>query len=73
MAIKVIKHGEKPKFKKTCPNCGCEFEYEMEDLQTESNWSLTSLSYTYPPRKRRIVICPDCGERLYHDTIIDTD
>ena len=51
MAIKVIKHGEKPKFKKTCPNCGCEFEYEMEDLQTEPNWSLTSgLSYTYPPR-----------------------
>jgi len=69
MAIKIIKHGQKPKFNKTCPNCGCEFEYEMEDLQVESNWSLTSCSY--PTRRRRVVICPECGEKLYHDTIVD--
>ena len=69
MAIKVIKHGQKPKFKKTCPNCGCVFEYEYEDLQVDFDWYLHS--YTYPPRKRRNIICPDCGEKIYHDTIID--
>ena len=69
MAIKVIKHGEKPKFKKTCPNCGCVFEYEVEDLQIEPNWSLNS--WNYPAHKKRVVICPDCGEKIYHDTIVD--
>ena len=69
MAIKVIKHGQKPKFKKTCPNCGCVFEHEIEDLQIEQNWSLNS--YTYPAHKKRVVVCPDCGEKIYHDSIID--
>lgn len=32
MAIKVIKHGPK-KFRIICPNCGCEFEYEIEDVE----------------------------------------
>lgn len=29
--IEVIKHG-KTKFATTCPNCGCEFIYEIEDV-----------------------------------------
>ena len=53
MAIKVIKHGEKT-FKITCPVCGCEFEYEYEDL-TDS----------YLPGLKQIK-CPDCGEWLMH-------
>ena len=73
MAIKVIKHGEKPKFKKTCLNCGCEFEYELEDLVTDSNWNLTGTTLSYPRRIRRVVICPDCGERLLHDMVVDPD
>jgi len=52
MAIKVIKHGE-TKFKITCPVCGCEFEYEFEDLATQ-----------YGIIKQ--VKCPDCGEWLTH-------
>ncbi len=73
MAIKVIKHGQKPKFKKVCSNCGCEFEYEQEDVITDYNWNLNSLTWNYPRRIKRVVICPDCGEKLLHDTIIDQD
>lgn len=53
MAIKVIKHGE-TKFKITCPVCGCEFEYEFEDLVE-----------CYLPGFKQIT-CPDCGEWLTH-------
>lgn len=52
MAIKVIKHG-KTKFKITCPVCGCEFEYEFEDLVTKYDFI-------------KQVKCPDCGEWLTH-------
>ena len=63
MAIKVIKHGQKPKWTKTCPHCGCEFEYEAEDLENDYSFSLN----TYPSQYRRYIKCPDCGEKLYHD------
>ena len=53
MAIKVIKHGEKT-FKIICPICGCEFEYEYEDLVD-----------SYLPGLKQIK-CPDCGEWLTH-------
>jgi len=65
MAIKVIKHGKKPVMKRTCSVCGCEFEFELEDLQTDYTITLTS----YPSQYRRYVICPDCGERIYYDTV----
>ena len=52
MAIKVIRHGTKI-FRITCPVCGCEFEYEYEDLQT-----------IYGIAKQ--IKCPDCGEMLDH-------
>ena len=65
MAIKIIKHGEKKKFTKTCPDCGCEFEFETEDLKTDYEFCLTS----YPGQYRRYVLCPECGKKLYHDTI----
>lgn len=53
MAIKIIKHG-KETFKAVCPICGCEFEYEFEDLTTQ-----------YGIAKQ--VVCPDCGERINHN------
>lgn len=64
MAIKVIKHGTKTKFTKTCPTCSCEFEYELGDLQTDWTICLT----TYPCQYHRYIVCPECGERIYHDT-----
>jgi hypothetical protein len=52
MAIKIIKHGAKT-FKAVCPVCGCEFEYEYEDLKKEYGFV-------------KFVLCPDCGEMIYH-------
>ena len=34
--VKILKHGNKDlKFQLTCPFCGCEFEYEKEDLDSD--------------------------------------
>lgn len=38
MARKIIKPGLK-KFRAICPKCGCEFEYELEDISVL--WSVT--------------------------------
>ena len=43
MAIKIIKQGKVTKFTKTCPDCGCEFEYEASDLSTDYSVCLTGL------------------------------
>ena len=60
MAIKVIKHGNKV-FTAVCPICGCEFEYEVEDLvETDDKESLTYGA------KVRAVKCPECGEVIKH-------
>lgn len=62
MAIKIIKEGKITKFRKTCPDCGCEFEYEASDVVTDYGECLT----TYPPRYNTYVICPCCGKHLHH-------
>ena len=62
MAIKIIKQGKMTKFTKTCPDCGCEFEYEASDLATDYSECLT----TYPPKYNTYVVCPCCGKHLHH-------
>ena len=62
MAIKIIKEGKITKFRKTCPDCGCEFEYEASDLATDYPECLT----TYPPKYNTYVVCPCCGKHLHH-------
>ena len=64
MAIKIIKDGKMTKFRKTCPDCGCEFEYEASDLSADCGVCLT----TYPPRYNTYVVCPCCGKRIHHGT-----
>ena len=64
MAIRIIKEGKKTKFTKTCPDCGCEFEYEAEDLCTDYSICLT----TYPCQYNTYVICPCCGRHIHHGT-----
>ena len=50
--MKIIKQGITT-FKATCPVCGCEFEYNREDITTEfQTW--------------RRVKCPCCGELINH-------
>lgn len=53
--MKVIKHGDTkstaPEIvtkRTTCPICGCEFEYDSDDVQ-------------YNERKQAYVNCPECG------------
>ena len=62
MAIKIIKEGKVTKFTKTCPDCGCEFEYEQEDVNVDYTVFLTS----YPGKYNTYVICPCCGKHLDH-------
>ena len=48
--IKIIKEGTRKISK--CPNCGCEFSYEKEDLCMDPIW------------KKWIVNCPQCNEAV---------
>ena len=41
MAIKIIKQG-KTKFTKICPDCGCEFEHDQEDVKVDYSSCLTT-------------------------------
>ena len=69
MSIKILKHGKKPFPRNcTCNECQCEFTYELEDLKTENDICLTS----YPAQYRRYVVCPECGKRIYVDTVRDS-
>jgi len=49
--MKIIKPGRKS-FIATCPRCGCQFEYTIEELR--SRWPLN-----YMP-------CPECENEVYH-------
>jgi len=64
MAIRIIKEGRVTKFTKTCPNCGCEFEYDASDLQTDYSLCLT----TYPEQYNTYVVCPCCKKPIHHGT-----
>jgi len=63
--IKILKEGKPQKFTKTCLECGCEFEYELEDIKTDYTLCLTS----YPGQYNTYVICPCCGNSIHHGTI----
>ena len=58
--IKVIKHGTAPVFTEICPNCGCEFEFTVEDIKVkyESIFPTEFLSSI------KGICCPDCGEQV---------
>lgn len=64
MAIRIIKEGKLQKFIKTCPDCGCEFEHDESDLQTDYRLCLT----TYPGQYETYVVCPCCGKHIHHGT-----
>ena len=61
--IRIIKPGSKIKFTVTCPDCGCEFEYDIDDVETDHTVALT----TYPVQFERYVKCPCCGKHIHHD------
>ena len=51
MAIKIIKDGKK-EFYITCPSCGCEFIYGLNDLKRGTVYST--------------IKCPCCGDEIVH-------
>lgn len=53
MAIRVIKHGKKRVAE--CLNCGCVFEYELEDIKTKQQGYN---EYVHS------VKCPDCRQAV---------
>lgn len=53
--MRIIEKG-KPR-RKTCPTCGCVFEYEVADIKHVSGLSCLS-------RGTDVVYCPECNERI---------
>ena len=63
--IRILKEGKPQKYITTCSECGCEFEYELEDVKIEYSICLTS----YPGKYNTYVICPCCGTPIHHDIV----
>lgn len=58
--MKVIKHGNFYKENRTVKCiCGCEFEYDTDDIESEYEIIYTTL----PRQLTRYVLCPECGAR----------
>lgn len=66
--IKIIKDGKLEKFTKTCPDCGCVFEYELSDTIKEYNYQFAYSTYPILYPYTRYVRCPCCGRKIVHDT-----
>lgn len=72
MAIRVLKQGSFI-FKKTCPYCGCEFEYELEDIHAGVDISKVPSNYSRQtfnplPPSEKYIDCPFCKKHLLHST-----
>lgn len=59
--MKIIKHGiyYKENRKIKC-NCGCEFEYEIEDIKKDNTLAYIS----NPPLIQEYILCPECNARI---------
>ena len=53
--MKIVKTGMSKQ--KTCPTCGCVFEYKISDIEHISG--MTCLN-----RGKDVVYCPQCNERI---------
>ena len=68
---KIIKHGYRYHMETTCPNCGCQFSYEWEDVIT----TVPSITFTtcacgccgnnnYYTNPSYEIICPECNNKF---------
>lgn len=61
MAVKILSGptrpelSQRPKYIRTCPECGCRFEYQFKDCQ-ENNYRGGYIS----------IACPCCGYQVVH-------
>ena len=69
--IKIIKSGIYVRHTAYC-QCGCVFEYDESDVNTEPNLTttITSDGTTTAAFYGRYVICPECGARVYVPYVI---
>ena len=59
--MKIIKHGNVPRATATCPVCGCEFEYEKQDVEEEYAFTGQVIM------KKYFIRCPECGTHVSSD------
>ena len=60
--IKIIKEGTRKIAK--CPNCGCEFSYEEEDIEKYGLLSNNSVLAV-----KTWVVCPQCSKEIVLETL----
>ena len=59
--IKIIKEGTRKITK--CPNCGCEFSYEEEDIEKDGLLANNSVFIG-----KTWVVCPQCSKEIVLET-----
>lgn len=59
--IKIINEGTRKITK--CPNCGCEFSYEEEDIEKDRLWANNSVFIW-----KTWVVCPQCCKEIVLET-----
>ena len=57
----VIKHAYMNDLSAKCPSCGCEFNYEQEDIDIVYSYEQTSPFTALWPVEKTFVTCPDCN------------
>lgn len=64
MSIVIIKKGtkERTKYRVECPECGCIYEYNKEDMIIDDLSEVIVRHYTN---------CPQCYNRVSHDDNVD--
>jgi len=74
MAIKILTPGDpnrKPTYKRTCPECGCVFEYQYEDTRL-NNYSGGYVEIACPCCSYPIAHCvAGSGEDINHPKEVD--
>ncbi len=56
MAVKIIKNGELPMVGKKCELCGCEFKFDLREVDCNKYEYISYTLYT--------IICPYCGMEI---------
>jgi len=55
---KIIEHGYRQYMETKCPNCGCKFSYEWEDVEkSPCKYTYPNFTYTFPGY---YITCPEC-------------
>lgn len=60
--MKIIKEGKLEK-KEKCSYCECEFEYGVEDIKEDYDYTFDCI-VAFSKGKQRFVRCPECGNKI---------